>query len=434
MKGGKKVNTKLITRSEIRKTLNKIQPGSIITCKIFNSTNKSYINNYLGILSQTGYLKRVFRGNYEIVKKIKLKRRGPKKGSPPPTTLKDLSTIPNILRSSESGLVAWEIYHAYQRITPPDKQVNIHYLYRLLKYAQIKEIIAYNGRNENLRKHRKGPAPKRVVLIKKDISDEEWDNFVNDYRLYYQYLKDHKVGRKYKPKTVVQKFNQCDSIVQNFGDDRHNPNKQYVEKFYIKKTKEYLGVKRVRCLVITGPCYDHHMKTLFSTIADKIFVCEIAPDVFDNIYRKSKICPYRLKQKVSLLNCDVNDIAVVDCRYADIDLMRTLRNNYSIISEQIKRQDMFCDKNKEKFITFTFTRRYDGYENSIVDLKKLCWNRFGAEVESITDGVHVRKQTKKLSSCKRHFVNMRENGRIQEIYVFTYQDDVPMMNILVIYK
>lgn len=429
------MDTKLITRGEIRETLNKIQPGSIITCKIFNNANKSAINSYLGILHQSGHVKRVSWGGYEIVKKIILKRRGRKKGQFTATTLlKDVTSIPNILRSSESGLVVWEIYHAYQRITPPDKQVNMHYLYRLLKYGQVRGIIAYNGRNENLRKRRKGPAPKRVVLIKKDISDEEWGNFVNDYILYYQYKKEHKKEKRHKPQTVVQKFNKCDSIIQNFGDDRNNPNKQYVEEFYIKKAKEYLGNKLVRCLVITGPCYDHHMKTLFSTIADKIFVCEIAPDVFDNIYRKSKICPYRLKQKVFLLSCDVNDIAVVDCRYADIDLMRTLRNNYSIISEQIKRQDMFCDKNKEKFITFTFTRRHDGYENSIADLKKLCRNRFGAEIESITDGVHVRNQTKKLSSCKRHFVNMRKNGRIREMYVFTYQDDVPMMNILIVYK
>jgi len=186
--------------------------------------------------------------------------------------------------------------------------------------------------------------------------------------------------------------------------------------------------------VVTGPDYNHHMTSLFTTFAKKVLVCEIAPDVFDTIYRKAQICPYHIDNRVSLLKCDINDVAAVNCRYADVDLMRTLKNNYIIIYNQITRQDLLCSKSKEKFFTFTCTRRNQDSEVTLSYLKQLVGKCFGMKLTSLSSGTEVRGKHKKLRSCKQHFPSIEKYGRVKEMYVFTYQDDVPMMNVLFVYK
>jgi len=420
------------SRKDIRKSLNR-NVGNIVTTQDF--TIPAVAANYMATLMQKGFLERVGFGKYKVLKRVILKRRGGLKKGHTISKLKDLSAIPAILNSSDEGLIMRQVYESYQRITPHDQQVNHLYLYRLFEFAKNKGVIKDNGPNHELRKTKKGPAPRKILLINKNITLHEWEDLVDKYRMWYQYKKENKVKRIAKRKSVMSKFKCCDSIIDNFGETRDNPNKQYIEDFFIKKVKTRLGNELVRCLVITGPDYNHHINSLFTTFAEKVLVCEIAPDVFDNIYRKAQICPYHINHKVSLLKCDVDDIAAVNCRYSDIDLMRTLKNNYGIIYRQIQRQDMLCKKSKEKFLTFTCTRRcQNSFETTITYLKKLVGECFGMKLTGLSDGVEVRHQNEKLKSCKQIFPLIEKYGRVKKMYVFTYQDDVPMMNVLFSYK
>jgi hypothetical protein len=425
-----------IARKEIRSTINRMEPGSIITHELFPNKNRLTINTYLGVLNQSDHLERVSLGCYKILKKVRTKPKGRKKGQALSCTLtKDLSPIPSILETSEEGLVMKQIFNIYKRMTPPETQVNMLYLYRLMKYAESQGVVKYNGSNIRLRESDKGPPPKRIVLVNKNITNKEWEQVVSDYRLYYQYKKENKVGRKKKAPSVIKKINSCQSILEHFGEDRNNPNKKYIEDYFIQQTKKYLDNKKVKCIVITGPDYHHHINSLFTTIADRVTVCEIAPDVFNLIYRKAQTCPHYIEGKVALVKDDINNYYPIDCQYSDIDLMRSIKYNYELILNQIKRQDASCDKNHEKFITFTFTRRYKGGIETIEKyMKRLLMEAFQSELSCITEGVDVNRTSERLKSCKQHQLNMEKPGRINEIFTFTYQDDVPMMNVLVVYK
>jgi len=201
--------------------------------------------------------------------------------------------------------------------------------------------------------------------------------------------------------------------------------------------KKRLGGELVKCLAIKGPDYHHHMHSLFTTIANRVMVCEIAQDIFDIIYRKSLICPYSLDNKVTVHRCDVDELSPINCRYADIDLMRTIKNNYDIVSGQLKKQDDFCSKDEEKYFTFTFTRRSQGgdiFGRTLLYLEKLVKEHFGMELIGLSDGTDVCEQHGKFKSCKQHFLLAKKYGRVNKMYVFTYQDDVPMMNVLIAYK
>jgi len=416
---------------DIREALNQ-NVGNIIVTQDF--TKPARAANYLRTLKENGFLERTGFGKYKVLKKITLKKKGPVKGRRTNQRVKDLSAIPAVLNSSTDGLVMPQIFEAYKRITPPGQEVNTLYLYRLFEFMGKKGVIGENGVNPKFRRSNKGACPKRFILLDKNITPKEWEVLVDQYRMWYQFKKENKVKKRFKRKTIMSKVNSCDSINNNFGEDRNNPNKKYVEDFFIQKVKTRLGDELVRCLVVTGPDYNHHMTSLFTTFAKKVLVCEIAPDVFDTIYRKAQICPYHIDNRVSLLKCDINDVAAVNCRYADVDLMRTLKNNYIIIYNQITRQDLLCAKSKEKFFTFTCTRRNQDSEVTLSYLKQLVGKCFGMKLTGLSGGTEVRGTHKQLRSCKRHFPSIENYGRVKEMHVFTYQDDVPMMNVLFTYK
>ena len=425
-----KTTTKL-SREIMRGMLNK-KIGSIVSTKDF--FNKTFAANYLVYLRDSGFVQRVSLGHYKILKKITLKKRGTKKGNTYNHRLKDLSTIPAILNSSKDGLVMRQIQTIYENITPKEKRVASLYLYRILKFAKEQGLVAENGVNKKMRRD-KGPYPTRVILTNPNITVEEWNQLVSEYRLWYQYKKENKVKRKSNPKTIMEKFKNSDSIIDSFDEDRDNPNKQFVEDYFINIVQKHLGKEHINCFTITGPDYFRHVIKLFNTIANKVIICELKPDVFDVIYRKAQVCPHYTNNKVSLLNCNVDDVVPLNCYYMDIDLMGNLDNISKSILKQIKNQDYSCNKNRLKFMTFTTSTRNDGgIDNRLRALKNLLYEGFELKLESFQNGKSFDNSSKSLSFCLQHILDIKEFGRVKDLTVFTYQDCTQMMTVLVVYE
>lgn len=432
------ISSSKLTRQNIRDSINKMVG---LTINVTDFYNKPVAANYLGSLCYSEHLERISRGEYKVLKKVILKKPGPRKGKRYNRNFKDLSVIPSILNSSKEGLTVSQIHRLYQRITNPEKQVNMLYLYRILGFGITNGVILENGFNEKERRSVRGPTPKRLILSNKNITIEEWESFISEFRLFYQYKKENKVRKKSSRKTIMEKFKNSQSIITNFDEDRDNLNKQFIEEYFIEKVQNHLDGNSINCFAITGPDYNRHVTKLFSTIANKVMICELKPDVFDIIYRKAQICPYYIDNKVSVLNCDVDDVSPINYHYIDVDLMRSLDNISKSVLRQIRQQDYSCDKNSFKFITFTASIRHDGgVDNRLTILKNLLYKGFELKLDSFQNGegfgtgIEVFNPSRKKNSCLLHISNIKEFGRVKDLYVFTYQDGSPMMSVLVIYK
>jgi hypothetical protein len=420
---------------DIREALNR-NVGNIIVTQDF--TKPAIAASYLAKLFQRGFLERTGFGKYKVLKKITLKKKGPNKGKKLNQRVKDLSPIPTILNSSKGGLVVRQIQTIYENMVPKEDQVNSLYLYRLLGFAKKKGIVKENGADKSLRRKGKGPYPKKLSLVNPNITRKEWDHFVDQYRLFYQYKKENKVNRKFKRKTIMSKVENSDTIIDSFGEDRDNPNKQLVEDHFFKTVKKYLGVKKAHCFAITGPDYFRHVTKLFGTIANKVTVCEIQPDVFDVIYRKAQVCPHYTVGKVSLYMGDVND-ALSTCQYIDLDLMACICSIDELIIKQIKHQSLNCDG--LKFLTFTTSIRNDGgVDKRLSILKKILLKSLNVKLNGFRggngfgEGIEVFNPSKQLSFCLKHIPEIEDCGKVKDIQVFTYQDSQPMMSVLITYK
>jgi hypothetical protein len=425
------------TRAEMRKEINK-SVGSIIDSSIFKKSRRKGMV-YLQNLHESGHIQRVGRGKYKVLKKHILKKRGIK---PSNIKFKDVSMIPTILNSSPDGLLMDQIDSIYKKITPEDKQVNRNYLYRLIAFGIKEGVILHKPPTiEDVMNHAKGPMPKRTALTNPNINEEEWEEFVNKYRMFYQYKKEHKLGRRRpKPKTVKEQLSKSKPIINSFDEDRNNPNKQFIEEYFIDIVKKYFKKKKIRCFTVTGPDYYRHVNKLFDTIANEVIVCELESDVFNIIYNKAQVCPYYLNNKVSLLNCNIDNIAPSNCYYIDLDLMASITTVYDSIIKQIKNQSYACGDTL-KFITFTYSTRSDGGSKKRLRLlKKLLYEGFKTKVESFEGGddfgtgVEMFNPSQDLKYCLKHSPHIIDYGRIVDIDIFTYSDDYPMMSLLITYK
>lgn len=421
------------TRQSIRNFLNK-NIGLIISTQDFSKPVLA--SNYLSLLYERGNVERVDRGKYEVLKKIKLKKKGPSKGHRQGNSkVKDLSKLPDILNSSEQGLVLIQIEEAYKKITPPDKQVNRAYLYRFMKFAKDKGVVLNNGSNKVMRISDRGPLPKRIILKNRDISKAEWDNLVEEYIKFYSWKKANKSSRKVKNVNVGKL---PEAIVENFKETRDNPRKQFVEEFFLGIIKNYSNEK-MNCLVVTGPDYNRHIRKLFSTIAKKVFVVEREPDVFNKISNKANICPNHINNNVPLINCDLDEIIIPNCIYMDLDLMGSLVNTRRTISSQIRKQLNFTLKDKVKFVSFTSCIRHDGgFDKRFDCLRSVLISSFGSDLTSMQgnwDYINMGNfEPLKLKFCRKHIPIFSTYGSIIDIQVITYQDTSPMMSVLVVYK
>lgn len=432
------------TRAEIRKVLNE-NIGTIITTQDF--TKPAFAANYLYQLTETGNVENIGFGKYQILKKVSLKKKGPKKGVRQPyhsERLKDLSNIPEILNSSEQGLVLRQIESKYEQITHPSKQVNRNYLYRLCSFGIKEGILIHNGVNKDMRELGKGPFPKRIILKDKNISQENWDVFVEKFRSHYQYKKNNKSTRVVKTKSLSKLPSK---INNSFDENRDNKNKVIVERFFFETVKQYLNNEKVRCLAITGPDYNRHVQGLFSTIADEVFIVEIDNEVFRTIFNKAQICPNYLSNKVKLINTDINDVIINNCRYIDLDLMSSTASIFPIVHEQVKLQKYFVNFNELKFLTFTACNRKDGGPNDrLIALERLLHFSFQAKLkgfqgksddcfgEPIVFNKEGNNEDKNLKHCYKRIPIFSDYGCIVDIHVFTYQDTSPMISVLAVYK
>lgn len=421
------------TRAELRKIVNK-HVGLIIDSSVFNKRNIRKGGTYLQALHESGHVQRVGIGKYKVLKKVRMKRKKDKKIN---KRFKDVSMIPTILNSSSDGLLMDQIEKIYKRITPIDKQVNRNYLYRMLAFATKSGVVFHKPpTSEDVINHVKGPMAKRSALVNPDISEEEWEKFVDEFRLFYQYKKKNKNGRRSKIKTVKDDTSKSKSILSSFTEDRNNPNKQFVEDYFLDKVKEHIGSKKVDCFAVTGPDYNRHINKLFNSIAKEVVVCELEADVFNTIYRKAQACPYYLDNKVSLINCDVDKIIPSDCHYIDLDLMASITFVYDSILKQIKPQ-----RDTLKFITFTCSTRKDGgSKNRLQIFKNLLHTGFETKLENFEGGhndfgigVEVFNPSQHLNYCLKHNPYITNYGRIKDIDIFTYSDNYPMLSVLIAY-
>lgn len=430
----KRRNMKKITRLDVKKYFNQIGVGSIVTSTSMpNVSNISTVSWLIKDLKNSGHLMRVDRGKYQIVKRIPITRSklGPRKNK----ATKDLSMIPSILKYNKEGMTIKEVRRIYKNLTPIDDQVSMTYFRRLFAFGQKEDIIVRKGFDEKSRTSNRGVPPVLFGLSNPNLSDEEWKFIINKFRMWLQEKSERKYKKKRKSKTIKEKFSCCGTIIDHFKETRDNPNKIYTEEYFIDRVYKRLNGELVKSFVVTGPDYFHHMDSLFTTISNRTLVCEIAPDVFEIIFKKAKICQYFINKKVGLLNCDVDEIAPVNCRYTDIDLMKTLKVNYKIISQQLMRQDLLCESNEEKYFTFTFTRRrHEDFSVTIDHLKKLLKDNLKADLLELSDGDEVRGDQGKLKSCRKCEARFSDKGRILEFHVFKYQDITPMMNVLISYK
>lgn len=352
---------------------------------------------------------------------------------------KDLSKIPDILNSSEQGLVLLQVEEAYKNITPLPKRVTRNYLYRFLAFAKQKGIVKDNGTNKTMRISDRGPYPKRIVLTNKNISEEEWDQLIQDYRTHYTGKKATKSKRKIK-KVSVGKLSS--KIIESFEENRNNPNKRFVESHFLTIIRQYLCHQKVNCLTVTGPDYNRHMKSLFSTIADKVYVVENKKEVFKTIFNKAIICPNYINGNVRLVNSDIEDVIIHNCRYVDVDLMCSIQNISKIVIGQVNNQSLFFSNDELKFISFTSSERGDGgIHGRIGSLKNILLSAFDCEllgfqaINGNTIGIDMGpKKRTQLSMCQKHLHLIKRHGRVVDLQVMSYQDTTPMLSVLIVYK
>jgi len=429
------------TMQDIRDALNK-NVGSFITTKDFSKPVK--VSNYLRTILENGYVERVSLGKYKVLKKITLKKKGFPKGTPCANAKwKDLNKLPAILNSSNQGLVLLEIEQAYKKITPVTKQVNRNYLYRFFRFAIKQGVVKHNGVNKLMRISDRGPSPKRLVLINKDITEEEWNQLAENYISWYSGKKQTKSRRKKKQVSGSVGMKSI-KIVNSFTQTRKNPNKEFVESHFLTTVKQYIyHGHKIDCLSVTGPDYDRHIEKLFATIANKVCIVERKKGVFKEIFNKASICPNYIAGNVDLIKADLMDVIVPGCQYVDLDLMCSLQGQTRIISRYISTQLHYFLPDTIKFLTFTASIRNDGgpakrfkvlqdiFLNSGLNALLHGFQGDGEFGDKIPMGNHKHSQ---LKFCYKHVPIMANPGRIIDTQVFTYQDTTPMLSILFVYK
>jgi hypothetical protein len=303
-------------------------------------------------------------------------------------------------------------------------------------------IIKFNGVNNKLRNSDKGPAPKRIILTNKNITEEEWDLFVKDYIRWYSGKKEaSKPKKQYIPKGSVGKSGS--KIINSFTQTRKNPNKCLVESHIYETVLKYANGQKLNCLVISGPDYQRHIKKLFSTIAEKVYIIEKDKTVFRKIFNKANICPYYIDNKVDIICTDLNDIILPDCQYLDLDLMGSIKSCQEVITKHINNQLHFLSPDKMKFLTFTVSMRNDGGEKerfktlqSIFSDSDLKSNLFKFKGDDIFgDKIKLGERDPQFKDyCFKLIPIFKELGRIVDTQVLTYQDTTAMMSVLITYK
>ena len=427
------------TRQEVRDFLNE-RVGKTVALQDFSKP--AMVGNYFYSLHENGNVERIGRGKYKILKKIELQKKGPKKGykyEHMRTRQKDLSKLPAILNSSKQGLVLLEIEQAYQKVTPVQKQVNRGYLYRFFGYAIKKGIVKHNGINNLMRASGKGRFPKRLVLANKDITEEEWDLFVQDHIKWYTGKKSTKSKRKKKSVSSNVGMKSI-KIINRFT--KLGLNKDFVENHFLTTVKQYIHGQKISCLSVTGPDYNRHIENLFSTVADKVYVVEREKGVFQKIYSEALICPNYINGNVNLIKADLADIIIPDCQYIDLDLMGSIKGEVNIITRCILTQLYFLP-DSIKFLTFTVSTRNDGGPSERFKVLQTIFQDSGLNSE--LEGFHGGKlfgnkipmgsqEHTQLKFCYKRIPIISNYGCVIDVQVFTYQDTTPMLSILFVYK
>jgi len=360
---------------------------------------------------------------------------------------KDLSTLSTVLKSSINGLTAAQIYNEYQKITKPDQQVSKQYLQKTIRYGVAEGIIKINGYVPHTGP---GKAPRRLTLSDINMTNDDWDTFIQLYRAEIVEETKAKLNKKKKAKLSTTKpckasappvSTSSEKICDHFNETRENPNKQFVESFFINRVAQYLGDEKVRCLALTGPDYFRHVNKLFNTFTDELFIVENDNGVFNQILERAKDCPHYAANRVKLLNCNLEDVVIRSCRYIDLDFMCGLKSTYQTINSYVRTQTFTAGKDITKFITFTSSNRNDGGEDERLRvLKQLLYEAFAIKIERFNGGAGLGGKFPLTKAHKLHYCHQRnpiiiDYGTVIDIQIITYSDsNHPMLSVLVVYQ
>ena len=426
------------TTKQIKKILNN-NVGTIITTQDFS--RPSFASNYLYQLIERDIVENIGFGKYKILKKVHNKRRRSKNKPSTCGRTKDLSKIPSILNSSTEGLIMRQIEYKYIELTPPEDQVNRNYLYRLLRFGILQGVVKHNGVNETLRRSNRGPSPKRIVLVNKDITEEEWDSFIAKYIAWYSFKKEESKLKKKEPK-IKSIERKSKDIINSFTEERDNPNKSFLESHILDIVKSYIQTP-INCMAVTGPDYNRHVDKLFTTIAKKLTIVEYNHGIFKEIVNKASVCPrYLYDNSIDLIKADAANVILPDCLYVDLDLMESLQGIQDIVSHHISYQHYFSRHDINKFITFTASTRNDGGPEKRFEILQNIFLNTGLNIELdgfegkdlFGDTIPMTKSKETLMYCLKHKPIISSPGRMVDCHIFTYQDTTPMITVLIIYQ
>jgi len=234
-------------RAEIRDIINN-NVGSVL--KISEFPNPYDATHYLKELHYDGNVKRVAYGKYLVIKKVFLKKEQSITGKRHwfKKSSKDFISILSVLKGSEEGLVLNQIKNLYNQLTPPHKQISRKYLYSLVNYGYKQGILKHNGVNPEFKTGRRGAAPIRIVLVNKDITVNQWEEFVKSFRYFCKERNQLPDPSTFTKKQVVSKIE--DSIISNELDlNKRLPagfNKAIVKKFNINEQYARKLTKQIR--------------------------------------------------------------------------------------------------------------------------------------------------------------------------------------------
>jgi len=224
---------------------------------------------------------------------------------------------------------------------------------------------------------------------------------------------------------------------------RNHFNKRLIEETFLQTVSSFVLPTRV--LKLTGEDYNYYMQSLFSSLANEVYVAEIDKKRFQTIYKQASKCPHYNRGNVNLINSDVSNLSIMGCAYVDLDIMSTLKKIDPIFEHHV-----ICQKNTVsgiKAISATASIRFSGSSQERFDkLQEILLKNFNANLYGFGSeygGFEPGGITLPGSVCKGHGVYAKrqipvftESGDIIDFHLLNYGDidSSPYMTFLCIYQ
>jgi hypothetical protein len=233
-----------------------------------------------------------------------------------------------------------------------------------------------------------------------------------------------------------------DTFDDQVGKGKSQVNKNHVEATVANLALNYCG-KLNKILAITGPNLLKHIELyLRSGAAGYMHVPEINPFTYLHMVNKARRYPEFYGQ-MSLHFAPAQTFKVDDCKFVDLDLMKTYKETFATLKEWLKFQSAIEGK---KAFTFTVGIRKDGGASQRFSRTSKLFNILGAKLKAV-DGISGKfpsaskyaqpvtgLPTSTAHYCYSRSFDFSEKGRIDQALGFSYADGSPMLCGLILYK